>query len=150
MSRVKRNPDKWIRKAISDRIDGMVVDSVAIPCIDTNYTGETQPRFYVAMSTQTKQDNQTVKCGWEWDCSILLDIITRYRSTGNIGSRVFLNDIEEEVIFRMNNFTIEGGFEILDEVEVEDSTSMDGQDEDEIYFRQLVRFRIRVNEPFTT
>lgn len=149
MSRVKRNPDKWIRKGISDRIDGMTVNGITIPCIDTNYTGETQPKNYVAMSTQTKSDDQTSKCGWEWDCSILLDVITRYSVTGNTGTRVLINDIEEAIIERMNDFAIEGGFELLDEVEVEDSTSMDGHDDTEVYFRQLIRFRIRVNEPFT-
>lgn len=150
MGRAKRNPDKWIRKGISDRIGGMLVDSIAIPCIDTNYTGETQPKFYVAMSTQTKADNQTGKCGWEWDCSILLDVITRYPSPGNTGTRAFINDIEEGVILTLNNFEIEGGFQISEEIELEDSTSIDGHSDTEVYFRQLMRYRIRVIEPFTT
>lgn len=150
MSRMKRNPDKWIRQAVTDRIDGVIVDGIPIPCIDVNYTGNTQPQFYVAKSTQTKADNQTTKCGWQWDCTILLDLITRYPSTGNIGTRVFLNDIEEKIILLMNNFSINGGFQINERVRLEDSTEMDGNTDTEIYFRQLMRYRIIVTEPFTT
>lgn len=143
--RVRKNPDKWIRKAVGDRIDNMVIDGVTVGCIDTNYTGDTQPKFYVAMSTQTKRDNQTSKCGWEWDCSILLDITTRYLSTGNTGSRTLANDIEERIILLMNDFAIEGGFRI-DEITVEESISQDGHTNTEVYFRQLLRYRIQLTE----
>lgn len=145
MARVRKNPDKWIRKAVSERINDMTVDAYNIPCIDTNYTGDTQPKYYVAMSTQTKRDNQTSKCGWEWDCSILLDITTRFIGTSNTGSRTLANDIEENIILLMNDFTIEGGFRI-DDIMVEESISQDGHTNTEVYFRQLLRYRIQLTE----
>jgi hypothetical protein len=147
--RVRKNPDKWIRKAISDRIDNMIVNTISIPCVDVNFTGTTQPLHYVAMSTQTKKDDQTAKCGWEWDCTILLDVITRYLGTGNTGSRVLLNDIEERIILLLNDFSIEGGFTINSEIELESSDGTDGHTGTEAYFRQLMRYRISVTEPFT-
>lgn len=147
--RVQKNPDKLIRKAISERINNMVISGRTIPCIDTNYTGETQPVNYVSMSTQTKRDDQTAKCGWEWDCTILLDAITRYLSPGNTGSRVLVNDIEERIIFLLNDLEIEGGFRV-DWITVEDSQSLEGVTDSEIYFRQLIRYNIHVTELTTT
>lgn len=143
---MNKNPDKWIRKEVSDRLNNQVVSTKTIPVIDTNYTGATQPNFYIAMSTQTKLIDELNKCNQQWDCTILLDIITRYSSPGNIGSRVLLNDIEERVIFLMNNFTIGGGFDVYRPIELDSSTSMDGHDDTEVYFRQLVRYRIRLIE----
>ena len=148
MARVKKNPDKWIRQAVSNRVDGIVVSGATIYVVDTNYTGETQPRQYIALSTQTKRDDQIAKCGWEWECSILLDIVTRYIGTGNTGSRDFVNDIEEQVISLMNDLTINGGFRV-DEIVIEDSTSMDGNTDTEVYFRQLLRYRIHLTEETT-
>lgn len=143
---MNKSPDKWIRKAISERINNIVVNGITVPCIDTNYTGNNQPRFYVAMSTQTKLEANYTKCHSQWDCTILLDVITRYFTTGNTGSRVLCNDIEDRIISLMNNFQIEGGFDVYRDVEVENSTSMDGHDDDEVYFRQFIRYRIRLIE----
>lgn len=143
---MNKNPDKWIRKEISNRINNIVVSGNTIPCVDVNFTGETQPMYYVAMSTQTKVEANLNKCNKQWDCSILLDAITRYPGTGNTGSRVLLNDIEEKVISSMVNFTVEGGFDVYREIELESSSGLDGQTDTETYFRQLIRYRIRLVE----
>lgn len=149
MSRLKKNPDKWIRKEVSARLNNIVVSSFTIPCVDTNVTGTNQPLRYIVMSTQTKADSQSTKCGWQWDCSILIDVITRYVGVGNTGSRVLINDIEERIILLMNNFQIEGGFQIDEEIHLESSDSMTGNLGDtETYFRQLMRYRMIVTEPF--
>lgn len=150
MSRLRRNPNNWIRKEVSERINGMVVSGKTINVVDTNYTGNTQPKTYIDLTTQTKRDDQTSKCGWEWDCSILIDVMDRYPQPGNTGSRVLVNDIEDRIIFLLNDFQVEGGFRIDEDIEVEDSTSFDGHTDTEVYFRQLIRYRIRVTEPFTT
>jgi hypothetical protein len=154
MSRVSKNPDKWIRLEIYNRLNNMLVVMVAngeqqqllIPCVDVNFTGNEQPLYYVAMSTQTKRDNQTAKCGWEWDCTMLLDVITRYPGAGNTGTRLLLNDIEDKIIRLMDNFFISGGFTINEEIELEESSGLDGHTGTEVYFRQLMRYRIRVTE----
>lgn len=143
---MNKNPDKWIRKAVSDLINNMVVSGKTIPCVDTNYTGDTQPLFHVAMSTQTKGVSSFNKCKKKWNCTVLLDIITRYSSPGNIGTRVLLNDIEEAVILRMNNFSVEGGFENYKDIEIENSRSLDIHTDTEVCFRQLVRLYIELIE----
>lgn len=141
-----KNPDKWIRKAISDRINNMIVSGKTIPCVDVNYTGSTQPLFYVAMSTQTKSSRAFTKCKKQWDCTVLLDAITRYPGTGNTGSRVLLNDIEDTIIQLMHNFYIDGGFDVYRDIELDQSTGMDGHTDSEVYFRQLIRYRIWLTE----
>lgn len=143
---MNKNPDKWIRKEISTRINDMVVSGKTIPCVDVNFTGETQPMNYVAMSTQTKIEADFNKCSRQWDCTILLDAITRYLGTGNTGSRVLLNDIEEKIISSMIDFKIDGGFDVYRDIELESSTSLDGHTGTETYFRQLIRYRIRLVE----
>lgn len=146
MATATKNPDKWIRKEISERINNTIVSTKTIPCVDVNYTGSSQPLNYVAMSTQTKNYTEMNKCGGVWDCSILLDVITRFIGTGNTGSRVMLNDIEERIISLMQDFNIEGGFELLQDIELEDSSGIDGHTGTETYFRQLIRFRIKLIE----
>lgn len=143
---MNKNPDKWIRKEISTRINNMVVSGKTIPCVDVNFTGETQPMFYVAMSTQTKVEANFNKCNRQWDCTVLLDVITRYLGTGNTGSRVLLNDIEEKIISSMLNFSTEGGFDVYRDIELESSSGLDGHTGTETYFRQLIRYRIRLVE----
>lgn len=143
---MNKNPDKWIRKAISERINDNVVNGVTVPCVDVNYTGETQPLVYVQMTTQTKEETTFTKCYDMWDCTILLDATTRYLVTGNPGSRVLLNDIEEMIINAMNGFTVDGGFEVDGEIKVASSTGMDGHTDTEVYFRQLIRYRIKLIE----
>jgi hypothetical protein len=140
-----RNPDKWIRKAISDAINGMIVSGNTIPCFDVNVAGNTQPMFFVEMTTQTKIEDKFNKCKSRWDCTMLLDCITRYQSTGNIGSRVLVNDIEDEVMQQLDNLVLENGFRVFNQT-VESSTSMDMHDDTEITFRQLIRYRLIVDD----
>ena len=64
----KALPDKWIRKAVSDAIDGIVVDSIAIPCYDTKVTldvNSDEPDHYVLMTTQTNEVEKANKCEFD-------------------------------------------------------------------------------------
>lgn len=146
MEQLEKNPDKWIRKEVSARLNNQVVNTKTIQVVDVNFTGETQPLNYIAMSTQTKDEATFTKCKKQWQCTILLDCITRYLGTGNTGSRVLVNDIEDRVISLMKDFEIEGGFDVYRPIEVESSTSLDGHTGTETYFRQLIRYRIWLTE----
>lgn len=146
MEELEKSPDKWIRKEISLILNNSVVNGKTIPVVDYNVTGNNQPLNYIEMSTQTKSEKTFNKCKKQWDCTILLDVITRYLSTGNTGSRVLCDDIETKVISSMRNFAIEGGFDVYREVELENSTSADGYTDTEVFFRQLMRYRIRLTE----
>ena len=61
----KALPYKWIRKAISDAIDGIVVDSFVIPCYDTFVTRDVNsdmPSHYVLMTSQSNEVDKGNKC----------------------------------------------------------------------------------------
>lgn len=141
---MKRNPDKWIRKAFYDLITNNNISSVW----DMNVTGGIYPPEYVLLSTQTKLDNQITKCGGQWDCTILLDIVTRYIGTGNTGSRVRVNDIEEGIMSYIDEINITG-FKIFN-IYLESSTSLDSSDKEENIYRQLMRYRLIVSQEPTT
>lgn len=135
-----RNPDKHIRKAFYDLVTVNNITTIW----DMNVTGDVYPLDYIILSTQTKQDNQLSKCGGQWECSILLDLVTRFVGTGNTGSRVKVNDIEEAVIANINSLSIIG-YKIFD-IQLEQSTTFDNSNKGENIYRQLMRYRIVLNE----
>lgn len=135
-----KSPDKWIRKAFEDLIVGNNISTVW----DMNVTGDVYPTEYVLLTTQTKTDNQLTKCGGQWDCTILLDIIKRYPSVGNTGSRLAVNDIEEAIISNIGLLSIDG-FQLFN-IQLESSTSFDNSDKDEMIYRQLMRYKIILDE----
>lgn len=91
-------PDKYVRKAIYDLINDMIVDGVTVPCFDTRVYGNQNPQAYVLMTTQTNLENKANKCEHRWDSSILLDIVTRYSGTNNPGSRLLADNIVDQIL----------------------------------------------------
>ena len=89
--------DKWIRKAVSDLVDGIDVNGETIEVYDTMVTGAYQPDFYVIMSSQTSDVDKSSKCAHNWDSEILLDIRATYDRMGNPGSRVQADDTLDAV-----------------------------------------------------
>jgi len=135
------NPDKHIRKAFYDLLNGMEVGGYVIRVYDTEVTGAANPMHYILMHSQTKEPTNESKCGYQWDCTILLDVITRFTGTGNPGSRLLVNDIEEEIFNRVEGFALSDLFSI----EWESSVSADIKTNTENMFRQLIRYRIIIN-----
>ena len=92
---VSINPDKHIRKAIFDKINNIVVSGKTIPCYDSRATNA--PSNYVLLTAQTKEVEKSNKCDYRWTTSILIEIYTKVTSSGNTGSRLLLNDIEQAI-----------------------------------------------------
>lgn len=135
-----KNPDKWIRKGII----GVLGINTPYRVYDMRVSGNNVPNNYIILSTQTKQEGMENKCGNGWDCTILIDIVTRFMGTSNPGNREDVNDIEEYVIQQMEGFSADG-FSLFS-VELESSTSLDTLTDTQNIFRQLVRYRILLNE----
>mgnify|MGYP003651111693 CR=1 FL=1 len=91
------NPDKHIRKSVYDLINGIVVNGKTIKCYDTRVTGNEAANQYVLLTSQTKEVDKSTKCGYDWITSLLIEIYTKASSNGNSGSRLLLNDIEQEI-----------------------------------------------------
>ena len=93
---VKTLPDKWIRKAVFDAINNIVVDTITIPCYDTRVTGSVEDN-YILMSSQSNEVDKSNKCAYMWESQILLEIYTSYDLQGNTGSRLLADNILNEV-----------------------------------------------------
>ena len=112
---VKTLPDKWIRKAVSEAINDIVVDSLVIPCFDQRVTRNVNsdiPMHYVLMTTQSNEVDKNNKCEWFWESQILLDIFTSYDAPGNPGSRLLADNILEKVKDQLLGFTLDVGSDL--------------------------------------
>lgn len=134
------SPDKWIRKAFFDALNGLVVDTISIPTFDERVTGTTVKPHYILLSTQTKSQNKYTKCADRWNCDILIDIVTTYPATGNTGSKLLAENIEEAVINLEDNLTLSAGF-IINEKSLVSSDSLVTIGTTTNVFRQLIRFQ---------
>ena len=117
---IKNIPDKFIRKAVSEAVNNLVVDGLEIPIYDTNVTQTVNtdtPQHYILMTTQTNDVDRDNKCEHNWESSILLDIITSYDLPGNPGSRVLADDILNEVRNATLNLILDptSGLKIINE-----------------------------------
>ena len=86
------NPDKYIRKAIYDLLNNIVVSGKTIKCFDARVFGNQDVSDYIILANQTKNIDKATKCDYRWNGSIMIEIYTRSSS-----SRVLLNDIEQAV-----------------------------------------------------
>lgn len=139
------NPNKYIRKAFFDALNNISVDGNQIKCYDERVTGSTVPAHYIILSTQSKRENKYTKCSDRWDCDILIDIITTYPATGNTGSKLLAENIEEQVILLENSLTLSGGF-IINEKSLVSSDSQVTIGTTTNAFRQLIRFQYFITQ----
>lgn len=139
-------PDKWIRKAVSDQINNIVVDTFTIPCFDSRVTGNVIPSHYVLMTTQTNSEDKRSKCGSRWQSSILLDIVTRYIATGNTGSRLLADNIANAVLALVNNLQLDvaSGLNVIDQT-IDFPPDISTVTENENVFRKLIRIELYIN-----
>ena len=136
---VNVSPDKFIRKAISDNINNIVVSGKTIPCYDSRATNA--PSNYVLLTAQTKEVLKETKCEYEWETSTLIEIYTKVSSSGNTGSRVLLNDIEQAVYTLLNpKLTVQGFTNITQNITFENS--LETITDTEIIFRSFLRLNI--------
>ena len=136
---VNISPDKHIRKAIFDKINNIVVSGKTIPCYDSRATNA--PSNYVLLTAQSKNVLKQKKCDYEWETSTLIEIYTKVTSSGNTGSRVLLNDIEQAVYTLLNpKLTVSGFTNITQNITFENS--LETITDTEIIFRSFLRLNI--------
>jgi hypothetical protein len=110
---VNVNPDKFIRKAVHDQINNIVVSGKTINSFDSRTTGNAKLLQYVLFTAQTKEVEKSTKCDYRWTTSLLIEIYTKTSSAGNSGSRVLLNDIEQAIYTLLNPKLTVSGFTTL-------------------------------------
>lgn len=138
---VNTNPDKYIRKAVFDLIDGITVDTKTIKCFDTRVTGNADLNEYVLLTSQNKNVLKPNKCEYQWETSLLIEIYTKTSSTGNSGSRLLLNNIEQAVYTLLLPKIAVSGFETLIQ-NVTFETQLETVTSTENIFRSFLRLNL--------
>ena len=144
----KSLPDKWIRKAIFDVLDDLVVDGMLIPCYDTHVVYDAQkdePEHYILMTTQSNEVDKRNKCEWLWESSILLDIITSYNGAGNPGSRLLADNILEAARSALQGLTLDpgSGLEIIT-IDWSFPADISTNTGAEVIFRKFLRLELQI------
>lgn len=138
---VTTNPDKFIRKAVFEATNNIVVNSKIIKTFDSRLTGNANLSEYILMTAQDKEVLKETKCEYEWEASLLIEIYTRYSSVGNTGSRLLLNDIEQAVINVLNpKLTIQGFTNVTQNVTYE--TSLETVTDTDNIYRSFLRLNL--------
>jgi len=125
------NPNKWVRKAIIEAING------EYPCFDMQVTGNTNPAQYVIISTQSKEINKVNKCNYNWISYTLLDIVTIYNGAGNVGSRLAVDNMQEFIENAVKNIEV-NNFEVVNRT-FEFPDSLDNISTTEKDYRNFIR-----------
>jgi len=100
-------PDKWVRKALYDALNNIVVEGSPIQVFDVRVTGPSIPLDYIVMSTQTNTVDKDNKCEWFWNHTTLLDVATTFKLPGNPGSRLEVDEIMDSVRAIINTLTLD-------------------------------------------
>ncbi|WP_395045944.1 hypothetical protein [Flavobacterium sp.] len=136
---VTTNPDKHIRKAVHDLINNIVVSTKVIKSFDSRATNA--PLEYVLLTAQTKEIEKSTKCGYRWETSLLIEIYTKSTSSGNTGSRLLLNDIEQAIYTLLNpKITVTGFTNLTQNITFENQ--LETITDTEIIFRSLLRLNL--------
>ena len=143
---IKQLPDKYIRKAVFDAVNNIVVDTLTIPAYDSRVSGNVIPQHFILMTTQTNQVNQMTKCGDVWESSILIDIVTTYDGSGNTGSRLLSDNILDAVRNATNNLVLDVSSGLVVQKQIQDfPNDIVTITENENIFRKLMRLELTIN-----
>lgn len=141
----KTLPDKWLRQAVFNQINNIVVDGVTIPCYDYNVTG-TPSNAYVLLTSQQSPSVNDNKCGIKWNSSILIDIVTKYQLSGNTGSRLLADNIADQVRSLTSNLILDVTSGLIIVWQRQDfEPDLNQETENEIIFRKLLRIECLIN-----
>ena len=143
---VKQLPDKYIRKAIYNAINGITVNGYSIPCFDTRVPNNDKRNYYVIMSTQSNEVDKSSKCGYKWQSQILLDITTIYDIDGNTGSRLMADEILNTVRQNTDSLVLDvaSGLQIITQKQSFPS-DLQSTSINNVVYRKFIRIEFLIN-----
>ena len=98
-----KDPNLSLRNAYETALAGMTFGSVSVPVYSMNTPLSNVPKKYVLLTNQTKVENKT-GCGYWFDCTITVDIVTRYPN--GAGDVTFAMVVGEEIASRIQDSTL--------------------------------------------
>ena len=133
------NPDKHIRKAVHDLINNIAVSTKVVKSFDSRATNA--PLEYVLLTAQTKEVEKNTKCDYRWTTSLLIEIYTKSTSSGNTGSRLLLNDIEQAIYTLLTPKVTVSGFSNLTQ-NITFENQLETITDTEVIFRSFLRLNL--------
>ena len=138
-------PNKWIRKAIFQAINNIVVDGKVVRCYDTNVSGVDVPNNYVILSTQSNIVEKANKCEYFWNSEILLDIVNIYQSAGNMGDRLLTDNITDEVRKLTDVLVLDSASNLSVISQIQSfPNGLNSTNDNQIIFRNFIRISLRI------
>jgi hypothetical protein len=130
------NPDKYIRKAYLGYILGTPIYDKEVP-----KNIDPIPKSYILITSQTKSQENTSKCGHDWNCTIVLDIVATF--TQGYADTAMVDDIEESISnvidLQQDQILIDAGFTVYN-TQMLSSTDMTLDTKTQTIIRKIVRY----------
>lgn len=134
-------PDKWIRKAIYDAINGMTVDGQVFPCY-TEQTGTNTDDYFTLISTQLNESDNT-KCGRGWINDTEVQVIVR--APRNQGSKLLVDNATDTVISALDSLSLDGlSGMVINEKDVSVVNEFSDETIGEVVYRKILRLTTRI------
>jgi len=93
-----KDPNLSVLNAYKDALANLIVGDVLIPVYSKSAPLKNVPKKYVILSSQTKAQNKT-KCGYWYDCTMTVQIVTRYpNGTGDLSFAMVIGEEVAEII----------------------------------------------------
>lgn len=93
-----KDPNLSVLNAYKDALANLMVGDVLIPVYSKSAPLKNVPKKYVILSSQTKAQNKT-KCGYWYDCTMTVQIVTRYpNGTGDLSFAMVIGEEVAEII----------------------------------------------------
>jgi hypothetical protein len=93
-----KDPNLSVLNAYKDALANLIVGDVSIPVYSKSAPLKNVPKKYVILSSQTKAQNKT-KCGYWYDCTMTVQIVTRYpNGTGDLSFAMVIGQEVAEII----------------------------------------------------
>jgi hypothetical protein len=93
-----KEPNLDILNAYKTALASLIVGGLAIPVYSKSAPLKNVPKKYVILSSQTKTQNKT-KCNYWYDCTMTVQIVTRYpNGTGDLSFAMVIGEEVQSII----------------------------------------------------
>ena len=93
-----KDPNLSVLNAYKDALANLIVGDIEIPVYSKSAPLKNVPKKYVILSSQTKLQNKT-KCNYWYECTMTVQIVTRYpNGTGDLSFAMLIGEEVAEII----------------------------------------------------
>jgi len=93
-----KDPNLDILNSYKDALFDLTVGEIKIPVYSKSAPLKNVPKKYVILSSQTKAQNKT-KCNYWYECTITVQIVTRYpNGTGDLSFAILIGEEISQII----------------------------------------------------